>query len=125
MTRISLAICLLAVAVTPIDAVGADTELKKRSDALMFAYTDCATDWVGENITSGASASELAEAAHAACLHKFQLYQDASVKYFESFAPNDPSSKGREKGLSVANDVREMTRGHVMRLIIETRADTK
>lgn len=109
-------------------SVGADgsdnSNPKTQSDTLMLAYVDCVINWVGEYIVVQATPSELAEAAHAKCLHNFQLYQQASVRYFGSLVPKDqPREMVEQQGMSVANDVRQMTRGRVIQLIVEARAE--
>ena len=94
-----------------------------RMKTIMFKYTDCVTDWAGEYVSSGASPSEIADGAHSKCQREFQDYVESSEQYFLSITPDGAlKTTAIEKARSVASDVRTMTRAHIIRLVIETRA---
>ena len=91
-------------------------------EKIMFKYTDCVTDWAGST-SSGASPSEIADGAHSKCQREFQDYVESSEQYFLSITPDGAlKTTAIEKARSVASDVRTMTRAHIIRLVIETRA---
>lgn len=98
-------------------------QLNANADSMAIAYANCVTGWVGEHLVASATPTEMAEGAQAKCLNKLQEFEDAEKNYLLSITPPGPQElRAIEKAKSLAYDVREMTKEHVIRLIIETRS---
>lgn len=107
-------------------ALGKDSEspLKSQMVSLMFGYTECVTNWAGEYVSARAGPTEIAEAAHSKCLHKFQEFEEAQKHYLLSITPaGTPETRAIDKAKAISSDVREMTKAHIIRLVIETRSE--
>jgi hypothetical protein len=107
-------------------ALGQDSgsRLKDRMESLIFGYTECVTNWVGEYVSARASPTEIAEAAHSKCLSEFQNFEEAQKNYLLSMtSAGIPETRAIDKAKAISSDVREMTKAHIIRLIIETRSE--
>lgn len=98
------------------------TDLKARAESIAIDYTNCVTDWVGANLIASAMPTEMAEGGQAKCLNRLQQFEEAQKTYLLSITPPGQEDRAIEKAKSIALDVREMTKAHIIRLIIETRA---
>lgn len=107
-------------------ALGRDSESpsKTRMVSFMSAYTDCVINWAGEYVSARATPTEIAEAAHSKCLHKFQEFEEAQKHYLLSITPAGTSeTQAIDKAKAISSDIREMTKAHIIRLVIETRSE--
>ena len=121
-----LVVMILTALATPVVTLGQGTEsrLKDRTESLMFGYTECVTNWAGEYVGARASPTEIAEAAHSKCLSEFQKFEEAQMNYLLSITPAGiPETRAIDKAKSISSDVREMTKAHIIRLIIETQSE--
>lgn len=123
-TTVTIALVAVMLSALMIDSAHAQqNQLKANADSMAIAYTNCVTDWVGEHLIASATPTEMAEGAQAKCLNKLQEFEDAQKNYLLSITPPGPQElRAIEKAKSLAYDVREMTKAHVIRLIIETRS---
>lgn len=121
-----LVVMILTALATPEVALGQSPEsrFKDRMESLMFGYTDCVTNWAGEYVSARASPTEIAEAAHSKCLSEFQKFEEAQKNDLLSITPAGiPETRAIDKAKAISTDVREMTKAHIIRLIIETRSE--
>lgn len=121
-----LAVIILAALATPEAAPGQNPEsrLKERAQSLMIGYTKCVTNWAGEYVSARASPTEIAEAAHSKCLSEFKEMEEAQKNDLLSITPAGmPETRAIDKAKAIATDIREMTKAHIIRLIIEARSE--
>lgn len=118
-----IAIALSAIA-TPGITFGqtSQNQLKTNADSLAIVYADCVTNWVGDNLIASATPTEMATGGESKCFNKLQEFEEAQKNYLLSITPTGQENRAIEKAKSLASDVREMTRAHVIRLLIETRS---
>lgn len=112
--------CVLPVAV----AQSPSSSLRTLTETLSSNYADCVIKWVGDNLLASASPSEMADGGHSACHDQFRAFEEAETKYLLSMTPSSvPELAAINKARSIASDVREITRKHIIRLVIESRSD--
>ena len=100
------------------------SQLKANADSQVIGYINCITNWVSANLIASATPTEMAVGAESKCLNKFQELEEAHKNYFLSITPPGAHTlQASEKAKSMAVDVREMTKAHIIRLIIETRSN--
>lgn len=92
------------------------------STPVLIAYKNCVIDWVGENLIPDATPNEMAEGGQAACLDKLQEFEEAYKAELLSIAPRGQEMRAFEEAKSLASDIREMTKAHIIQLIIESRS---
>lgn len=121
-----LVVMILTALATPVVTLGQGIEsrLKDHTESLMFGYIECVTSWTGEYVGARASPTEIAEAAHSKCLSEFQKLEEAQKNYLLSITPAGiPETRAIDKAKSISTDIREMTKAHIIRLIIETQSE--
>ena len=119
------AICLSALTIPRI-AIGqtAESPWKSKAEALISEYTDCVTNWAGQYLNARATPTETTEAAQSKCLREIQAFEEEQKKYLLSITPPGiTETRAIDKAKAITSDVREMTKAHIIRLIIETRSD--
>jgi hypothetical protein len=98
------------------------TELRAHAESITIEYNNCVIEWVGLNLVASATPTEMAEGGHSKCLSKLQEFEEAQKTYLLSVTPPGQEFRAIEKAKSIASDIREMTKAHIIRLIIETRS---
>jgi hypothetical protein len=101
-------------------AQSSSDDLRRLAEQLILGYVDCVTKWVGENLIASATPSEMATGGHSACQNKLVAFEEAETRYLLSLGGSELGAIS--KAQSIAAGVRQMTREHIVRLIIETRS---
>ena len=126
MRKIMLLILLAAVSSSAAPTAVAQpqpNDLRALGQTLTLKYMDCVIKWVRDNLIVTASPSEMADGGHSKCMGEFQALQEAQTQYLLSITPPSAPTLGAiNKAHAIASDVRDMTKAHVIRLIIEVRS---
>lgn len=112
----------ILMATTVAFAQNGSTELRAHAGSIAIEYKNCVIEWVGSNLVASATPTEMAEGGHSNCFSELQEFEEAQKTYLLSVTPPGQEFRAIEKAKSMASDIREMTKAHIIRLIIETRS---
>jgi hypothetical protein len=95
----------------------------EHATASQRAYVDCAEHWGAEYIGTKASASEVAIAAQARCERQLSDYERTARAHFLTVTEGRNQPLAVQRARELAAGLREKVHGHLVRLVIATRAD--